>query len=254
VPRSLLPGLPTGRGGRLLRKCHDKSLISVSLCPSLPCGLAALRLAGRSLTALLPFWFPTVAGETGVRIEVQLDLGGGQEPLRLRTCAQKPVRLVRGEWPEGLAESVDRRYEARNGFDKGRVLFVWTVGKAGIERPVACCCWHVHQGNWPLCVFDAGWARSVDDAVGAALVERVLFGALRRLAADEHLRDRAVPRPTDRLGWRVDHQDGAGDLKARRDWARAVAARAQRDFRFARLEKAKRPRWAREGFYAERSF
>jgi hypothetical protein len=247
--------LPTGRGGRLLPKCHEKPLIPVSLYLPLPCGLAAQRPVGRSLTALLPFWFPTVAGETGVRIEVQLDLGGGQEPLRLRTCAQKPVRLVRGDWPEGLAESVDRRYEARNGFDKGRVLFVWTAGgKAGVERPIACCCWHVHQGNWPLCVFDAGWAGSLDDAVGVALVERVLFGALRQLAADEHLCDRAVSRPADRLGWRVDHQDGAGDLQARRDWARVVATRAQRDFRFARLEKAERPRWAREGFYAERVF
>jgi hypothetical protein len=77
------------------------------------------------LTSQLPFWFPAVAGETAVRIEVQLDFDAGQEPLRLRTCADRPVRLVRSDWPDGLAESVDYRYAARNGFDKGRVLFVW---------------------------------------------------------------------------------------------------------------------------------
>jgi len=206
------------------------------------------------LTSRLPFWFATVARETAVRIEVQLDFNANQQPLRLRTCADKPVRLVRGDWPDGLGESVDYRYAARNGFDKGRVLFVWASGRDGIEMPVACCCWHAHQGNWPLCVLDAGWSRSLDDAAGIALVEQALFGALRQLAADEHLRDTAQSRPSDRLGWRVNHQDGAGNLQVRRDWARTVAMRAQRDFHFARLGKAKRPRWAREGFYAERGF
>jgi hypothetical protein len=159
----------------------------------------------------------------------------------------------RGDWPEGLAESVDRRYEARNGFDKGRVLFVWATGKAGVRgqlRAAAGMC--IRATGRCACSMLAGLG--LDDEVGVALVERVLFGALRQLAADEHLRDRAVPRPADRLGWRVDHQDGAGDLPARRDWARAVATRAQRDFRFARLEKARRPIRAREGFYAERMF
>ena len=45
-----------------------------------------------------------------------------------------------------------------------------------------------------------------------------------------------------------------GALQARRTWARAVATRAQQDFRFVRLEKSKRPAWARVGFYAERAF
>jgi hypothetical protein len=57
------------------------------------------------------------------------------------------------------------------------------TGPDGIEMPVACCCWHVHQGNWPLCVFDAGWSRSLDDAAGIALVEQALFGALRQLGS-----------------------------------------------------------------------
>jgi hypothetical protein len=52
----------------------------------------------------------------------------------------KPVRLRPDDWPVGLAESVERRYAAHNGFDKGRVLFVWTTGSNGIELPIACCC------------------------------------------------------------------------------------------------------------------
>ena len=249
-----MPGPPTDRGDRLLRKCHEKPLI---WCPGSRFSRAGWRprcWPGRALTARLPFWFPTVAGETGVRVEVQLGLGRGQGSLRLRTCAEKPVRLARSDWPEGLAESVDRRYEARNGFDKGTGTFR-VERREGRDREARCvlllaCA----PGQLAAVRVRRGLGRSVDDAVGVALVERVLFGALRQLAADEHLSDRAVPRPADRLGWRVDHQDGAGDLQARRDWARAVATRAQRDFRFARLEKARRPRWAREGFYAERVF
>jgi hypothetical protein len=135
-----------------------------------------------------------------------------------------------------------------------RVLFVWTTGSNGVELPIACCCWHVHRGNWPLCVLDAGWSRSLKDPAGVVLVERALFGALRQLAADAHLRDTHEPRPSERIGWRVNHEEGAGSLQARRAWARAVARRAQQDFRFARLEKNKRPTWARVGFYGERAF
>jgi hypothetical protein len=187
-------------------------------------------------------------------VDVPLPAGTGADTLRLRTCAEKPVRLVPDEWPTGLVESVDHRYSARNGFDKGRVLFVWSATPGVADTPLACCCWHVHQGNWPLCVFDAGWSQAVDPQVGKDLVEPVLFGALRQLAADEHLRDTASARPADLLAWRVDHQDGAGNLQARRAWAREVATRAQRDFGFARVAKGDRPSWARDGFYGERKF
>jgi len=189
-----------------------------------------------------------------VRVKALVGNSANHEPLRLRTCADQPVNLMLEDWPTGLTESVNRRYEAHNGFDKGRVLFVWATGSDGIELPVACCCWHVHRGNWPLCVLDAGWSRSLTKAAGIVLVERALFGALRQMAADVHLRDTHVQRPSDRIGWRVNHQDGAGSLQARKAWARAVATRAQQDFRFAKLEKSKRPTWAREGFYAERAF
>ncbi len=202
----------------------------------------------------LPFRFPQIDGDTGVRVEARLPRSVDRRPLWLRTCADKPVRLLPDDWPVGLTESVDRRYAARNGFDKGRVLFVWATGSNGIELPTACCCWHVHQGNWPLCILDAGWSRSLKDAAGIVLVERALFGALRQLAGDAHLRDTHVPRPSERIGWRVNHEEGAGSLQARRAWARAVATRAQRDFRFARPEKNKRPTWARVGFYGERAF
>jgi hypothetical protein len=189
-----------------------------------------------------PFRFPLIDGDTGVRVEARLGRGADRMPLWLRTCADRPVRLLPEDWPAGLTESVNRRYAAHNGFDKGRVLFVWTAGANGIELPIACCCWHVHRGNWPLCVLDAGWSRSLKDAAGIVLVERALFGALRQLAGDAHLR------------WRVNHEEGAGSLQARRVWARTVATRAQRDFRFGRLEKNKRPTWARVGFYGERVF
>lgn len=203
----------------------------------------------------LPFRFPQINGDTGVRVETRLGRSVGRRPLWLRTCADKPVRLQPDDWPAGLAESVERRYEAHNGFDKGRVLFVWATGpEEEVEMPIACCCWHVHRGNWSLCVLDAGWSRSLKNAAGIVLVERALFGALRQLAGDAHLCDTRVPRPSDRIGWRVNHEEGAGSLQARRAWARTVATRAQRDFRFARLEKSKRPAWARVGFYAERAF
>jgi hypothetical protein len=201
-----------------------------------------------------PFRFPLIDGDTGVRVEARLGRGADRMPLWLRTCADRPVRLLPEDWPAGLTESVNRRYAAHNGFDKGRVLFVWTAGANGIELPIACCCWHVHRGNWPLCVLDAGWSRSLKDAAGIVLVERALFGALRQLAGDAHLRDTHEPRPSDRIGWRVNHEEGAGSLQARRVWARTVATRAQRDFRFGRLEKNKRPTWARVGFYGERVF
>jgi hypothetical protein len=90
----------------------------------------------------------------------------------------------------------------------------------------------VHRGNWPLCVLDAGWSRSLKDTAGIRLVEQTLFGALRQLASDAHLRDTRVPRPSERIGWRVNHEEGAGSLQARRAWSRTVATRAQRDFRF----------------------
>jgi hypothetical protein len=202
----------------------------------------------------LPFRFPQIDGDTGVRVEVRLGRGVDRRPLWLRTCADKPVRLLAEDWPTGLVESINRRYAAHNGFDKGRVLFVWTAGSDGIELPIACCCWHVHRGNWPLCVLDAGWSRSLAYASGIVLVERAMFGALRQLADDAHLRDTHESRPSDRIGWRVNHEEGAGSLQARRAWARTVATRAQRNFRFSRLEKNKRPAWARVGFYAERVF
>jgi hypothetical protein len=206
------------------------------------------------MTSPLAFWFPRIEGETAVRVDTPLSAGTVTDTLRLRTCADKPVRLVASEWPIGLVESVDHRYSARNGLDKGRVLFVWSATPGAAEIPLACCCWHVHQGNWPLCVFDAGWSQAVNPQVGKGLVEQVLFGALRQLATDDHLRDTEIARPADLLAWRVDHQDGAGNLQARRARARQVATRAQQDFGFARVATGKRPSWARNGFYGERQF
>jgi hypothetical protein len=202
----------------------------------------------------VPFRFPLIGGDTGVRVEARIGRGGGRRPLWLRTCADKPVRLLPEDWPVGLAESVERRYEARNGFDKGRVLFVWTAGPEEVELPIACCCWRIHRGSWPLCVLDAGWCRSLKDAAGIVLIEQVLFGALRQLAGDAHLCDTQMPRPSRRIGWGVNHEEGPGSPQARRAWAQTVATRAQREFRFVRQEKSRRPSRARVGFYAERAF
>ncbi len=172
----------------------------------------------------------------------------------MTTCADKPVRLRAADWSNGLATSVDDRLEARNGQDKGRVFYVWSSARGGGETPVACCAWHLHRGNWPLCVLDAGWSRALDEEQGQPLVENVIFAALRQLAADPHVWDTAVPRPSDRLGWHVDHQAGAGHLAERKQRARTAATRAQRDFAFARLSRGQRPSWARDGFYGERVF
>src|SRR5687768_16572162 len=112
----------------------------------------------------LPFQFPNVNGDTGVRVDTGIGPGPHGEPLRLSTCADRHVRLVPSDWPDGLARSVDARYHARKGLDKGRVLIVWRDDRSPIQ-PVAVCCWHIHEGNWPLAVFDAGWSNAVGPAI-----------------------------------------------------------------------------------------
>ncbi|HEY2202298.1 MAG TPA: hypothetical protein VGH56_10425 [Solirubrobacteraceae bacterium] len=201
------------------------------------------------MTGQLPFSFPSIGSDTGVRVNAPLGNG-----VWLRTCADDPVLLRPQDWPEGLAASVDTRIAARNGFEKGRVLFAWSRTKSGGVVPAACCSWHLHSGNWPICVLDAGWSAAVDDEVGQTLVEDVLFAALRQLAADEHLRDTSVPRPSNLLVWHVNHEDGAGNLQERKQRARATATRAMGVFAFEKRSKGARPQWAREGFYGERRF
>ena len=111
-------------------------------------------------------------------------------------------------------------------------------------------CWHAHGGNWPLAVLDLGYRLDLDPERGRLLVEDFLLPALGDLNDGPAFRDRKVARPTDRLGWAIRHQDGAGSDKA---WGWAVATRAQADWGFSIVKpKSARPNWAREGFYGAR--
>lgn len=235
----------TSRRGRAI-VCSGVAIIAYSQGAKLH-KTPASRLCPPMPNTPLPFSFPKVGSETGLRLKTRIG------SLTLASCADVNVRLRPEEWPEGLAQHVDDRLDARNGLDKGRVFYVWSPAVGG-ETPVACCAWHLHKGDWPLCVLDAGWALVVDDKRGKALVERVLFAALRALATRSKVQDTQVPRPSKALGWHVNHQAGAGDLALRKDWAKAAATRAQRDFAFPRLTKGQRPHWARDGFYGERLF
>jgi len=58
-----------------------------------------------------------------------------------------------------------------------------------------------------------------------------------------YFQDRKVARPTDRSGWAVRHQDGAGSDRA---WARAVAGRAQTDWGFRIVKQRARARIGQE--------
>lgn len=197
-----------------------------------------------------PFQFGLVKGDTAVDVAVMVARDEDTWTW-LHSSASRPVRLEPDEWPEGLAKSVDVRNQARNGTAKGRVLIV-RHGPVLNERklvPAAVMCWHAHGGNWPLSVLDAGFRLDLDADLGTFLVEEYLFAALADLNDRPQLQDRKVPRPTDRLGWAIRRQDGAGSDLA---WGRTVATRAQR-YGFAVVKpKSARPTWARDGFYGER--
>src|SRR4051812_12440946 len=77
----------------------------------------------------------------------------------LYTSRSRPVALREAEWPEGFAESVDRRNAGRDGASKGRTLVVWEgpSGEPNKLRPVAALSWHAHRGNWPLAVLDCAY-------------------------------------------------------------------------------------------------
>jgi hypothetical protein len=111
-------------------------------------------------------------------------------------------------------------------------------------------CWHAHEGNWPLTVLDLGYRLGMDSELGRLLVEGYLLAALADLNDHPRLQDRKVARPTDRLGWAIRKQDGAGADPA---WGRTVATRAQAEWGFQVVKpKSARPPWARDGFYGER--
>lgn len=192
----------------------------------------------------------TVTGKEGAReVRVERVLLDDKEHGRLvlRTSANKPVRLEPDEWPNYLAENIDRRLQARDGQKKGRVLVIWQDIDGRAIRPLAVCAWHVHEGNWPLAIFDAGVAKSVP--VDLAVVLRgILVGAVAELAGHEKFADRAVPRPQERVLWRVDRASPGPTEAARKARARAAAARGQQEFGAKRIERKDRPAWARDGF------
>lgn len=198
----------------------------------------------------LPFQFSTLAGEVSASINYRI-ASNANVWTWLHTSSTRPVRLEPSEWPPGLSKSVDIRNQARHGEQKGRVLIVreGPTGEPEKLRPVAVLCWHVHQGNWPLAVLDMGYRTDLDAAHGQRLVEGLLLPALCVLNDHETFKDTGVARPTDVIGWAVRRQEGAGSDSS---WARQVAARAQQDWSFARVEKRLRPSWAQEGFYGER--
>ncbi len=195
----------------------------------------------------LPF---SITGPMGGRI-VRIDHGLGVDAtlgqLTLRTCANRPVRLMADEWPTYLAESVDLRQASREGQQKGRVLVIWRDLAGKPITPLAACCWHVHEGVWPLAVLDAGVALAVDHELGHELCA-VLFGALAELAAHPKFADRKIPRPADRLLWRVNTAELGPELQRRRTRAREIARRGQEDYGAVRIARKDRPAWARDGF------
>jgi hypothetical protein len=200
-----------------------------------------------------PFQFTDLNGETAVDIEfvVEDDKPSGSWTW-LHSSRSNPVRLAPKEWPEGLAKSVDARNTARRGQEKGRVLIVRSGPRGQREAlsPVAVMCCHVHKGNSPLAVLDLGYRKDVDAERGRVLVDSFLLSALADLNDNPVFKDRKVPRPSDRLGWAIRHQDGAG---SDRPWGRVVARRAQGEWGFHIVKpKTARPSWAQDGFYGER--
>jgi len=200
------------------------------------------------------FSFSDIEGETAVDVNTVVEKNERDGSWTwLRSSHSHPVRLESNQWPDGLATSVDHRNRARRGQEKGRVLIVSTgpYGKPEALTPVAVMCWHAHGGNWPLAVLDLGYQLGLDAERGRLLVEGVLLPALGELNDRPEFKDTKVARPTDRLGWAITHQDGAGSDRA---WGRAVALRAQAEWAFQIVKpKSARPSWAREGFYGERS-
>lgn len=198
----------------------------------------------------LPFQFGTIRGDVSVSINLRV-ASDANTWAWLNTSSTRPARLELSEWPPGVSKSVDIRNRSRHGEQKGRVLVVreGPVGEVEKLRPVAVLCWHVHQGNWPLAVLDMGYRCDLDAAHGEQLVERLLLPALCVLNDHDRFKDTDAARPTDRIGWAVRRQEGAGSDA---EWARQVAMRAQQDWGFRRVEKRHRPSWAQEGFYGER--
>jgi hypothetical protein len=198
-----------------------------------------------------PFLFGEVSGEAAVGIALMV-AENEKTWTWLHSSRSQPVRLDARDWPDGLAQSVDHRNASRSGADKGRVLIVRHGPKGQPERlkPIAVLCWHAHSGNWPLAVLDLGYVRGLDKKLGRLAVTGFLLAALAELNDHPKLRDKAVPRPADKLAWAVRRQDGAGSDPA---WARTVARRSLTEWGFAVVkQKSKRPPWARSGFYAER--
>jgi hypothetical protein len=195
----------------------------------------------------LPF---SITGPPGGRI-VRIDHGLGADTtlgrLTLRTCANRPARLVADQWPAYLAESVDLRQGSRQGQAKGRVLTIWRDLRGRPAAPLAVCCWHVHEGIWPLAVLDAGAATAVGRELGAELCA-VLFAALAELAAHPKFADRKAPRPADRVLWRVDAAEPGPELHRRPARARELARRGQEDHGAVRIARKDRPSWAQSGF------
>ena len=195
----------------------------------------------------LPF---SVTGPVGSRI-VRIDQGLGVDTalgqLTLRTCANRPVRLVANQWPAYLAESVHLRQGNRQGQAKGRVLIIWRDLDGRPEIPLAACCWHVHEGNWPLTVLDAGATLNVGRERGDELCA-VLFAAVAELAGHRKFADRKIPRPADRVLWRVDATAPGPERQRRRTRAREIARRGQEDHGAVPIARKDRPAWARNGF------
>jgi len=136
--------------------------------------------------------------------------------------------MVADQWPAYLAESVDLRQWNRQGQAKGRVLIIWRDLAGKPETPLAACCWHVHEGNWPLAVLDAGATLNVGRERGDELCA-VLFAAIAELAAHRKFADRKIPRPADRVLWRVDAPAPGPERQRRRTRAREIARRGQED-------------------------
>lgn len=186
-------------------------------------------------------------GAREVRVEKTIATLGNGDRLVLRSSKNKPVALVPDEWPDSFADSVAKRMEARGGRHKGRVLVVWLESDAGSARPIAACAWHVHEGNWPLAILDAAVANAVSGEQ-AVFLQRTLVAALGELAAHPKFKDTAVPRPSDRVLWRVDDEPPGPNRPARRARARAAASRGQAQFGAVRVPKGARPAWAKDGF------
>ncbi len=195
----------------------------------------------------LPFSITGPAGGRIVRIDHGLGLDAALGRLTLRTCANRPVRLVADQWPAYLAESIDLRQGSRQGQTKGRVLVIWRDVAGRPATPLAACCWHVHEGSWPLAVLDAGAALAVGRELGEALCA-VLFAALAELAAHPKFADRKTPRLADRVLWRVDAAEHGPELQRRRARAKEVARRGQENHGAVRIARKDRPGWAQGGF------